>query len=176
VFEKSPVFGAKVASANIEDIKKLPGIRHAFIVEGTTNLTGLLPGVAIVADKWYQANAARKQLKVVWAEHPTAQQSSAGFARRATEISTQTPGFVPRADGNADTALGSAAKKVEAAYSYPFISHAPMEPQNCAASFKDGKLEIWAPSQTPQAGFQLVTQTLNMQAADVTLHQVRVGG
>jgi isoquinoline 1-oxidoreductase beta subunit len=177
VYEKSPVFGAKVASANIEDIKKLPGVRHAFVVEGGTNLTGLLPGVAIVADYWHQAQAARKQLKVVWAAHPTSQQSSAGFARRATELSTQAPAFMIRpAEGNVDSALATAAKKVEAAYSYPFISHAPMEPQNCAASYKDGKLEIWAPSQTPQAGFQLVTQTLGMQAADVTLHQVRVGG
>jgi isoquinoline 1-oxidoreductase beta subunit len=176
VYEKAPVFGAKVASSNVEDIKKLPGVRHAFVVEGGTTLTGLLPGVAIVADRWDQAQSARKQLKVVWAEHPTAQQSSAGFARRATELSTQAPGFMLRADGNADTALTGAAKKVEASYSYPFISHAPMEPQNCAASYKDGKLEIWAPSQTPQAGFQLVTSTLGLQPADVTLHQVRVGG
>jgi isoquinoline 1-oxidoreductase beta subunit len=65
---------------------------------------------------------------------------------------------------------------VEASYSYPFISHAPLEPENCTAHFKDGKLEIWAPSQTPAAGLQVVTQTLGLQNSDVTWHQVRGGG
>jgi isoquinoline 1-oxidoreductase beta subunit len=51
-----------------------------------------------------------------------------------------------------------------------------MEPQNCAAWYRDGKIEIWAPSQTPQAGFDLVRTTPGMNAADITLHQVRVGG
>lgn len=176
VYEKAPVFGAKVASTNVEEIKKLPGVRHAFVVEGGTNLTGLLPGVAIVAERWYQAQAARKQLKVVWSGHPTAQQSSAGFARRAAELSRQAPGFVLRADGDAGAALSGAAKKVEAAYSYPFIAHAPMEPENCAAWYRDGKLEIWAPSQTPQAGFELVRATLGLNASDITVHQMRAGG
>ena len=64
VYQKAPVFGAKVASANLDEIKKLSGVRDAFVLEGGTDLTALLPGVAIVADSWYQANQARKQLKV----------------------------------------------------------------------------------------------------------------
>ncbi len=176
VFEKCPVFGGKAKSANLDAIKGMPGVRHAFIVEGGTQLTGLLSGVAIVADTWWQACTARQKLQVVWDEGPTAAQSSTGFAQRADELSKQAPGFALRNDGNAQNALAGAAKTVEAAYSYPFISHAPLEPENCTAHFKDGKLEIWAPSQTPAAGLQVVTQTLGLQNSDVTFHQVRGGG
>ena len=176
VFEKCPVFGGKAKSANLDEIKGLPGIRHAFLVEGGTQLTGLLSGVAIVADTWWQAQSARKKLQVVWDEGPTAAQSTTGFAQKADELSKQPPVFTLRNDGNADTAILGAAKVVEAAYSYPFISHAPLEPENTVAHFKDGKLEIWAPSQTPAAGLQVAMQTLGLQASDVTIHQVRGGG
>lgn len=176
VFEKCPVFGGKVASANLDDIRTEPGVRHAFIVEGGTDLAGLLGGVAIVADSWWQAQSARRKLRVTWDEGPAAAQSSAGFAERAAELFSTTPGFTIVRTGNEDEALGAAARTVEGTYSYPFIAHAPLEPQNCAAHYTDGAIEIWAPSQTPQRGRDMVAQLLGLPPEKITFHLMQTGG
>ena len=180
VFAKCPVPGGKVASANLDAIKAMPGVRYAFVAEGGSDLTALASGVAIVADTWWHANTARQNMEaqklVTWEEGPTAKQGSALFASRAVELSTQTPAQTLRTDGNVDAAFQSGAKVVEAAYSYPFLSHAPLEPQNSTARYQDGKLEIWSPSQTPQRGLQQVMSTLSMAMSDITLHMVRIGG
>ncbi|MEP6620945.1 MAG: xanthine dehydrogenase family protein molybdopterin-binding subunit [bacterium] len=175
-FVKCPVFGGKVVSSNVADLKSMPGIKHAFVVEGGTALDGLLPGVAIVAESWWQARTARGKLQVTWDEGPTAQQSSAGFASQAAALSQQPPQRSLRKDGDVTTALASAAKTVKGDYFYPFIAHASLEPQNCTAHMKDGKLEMWAPSQNPGSGRALVAKTLGIKDTDITVHITRSGG
>jgi isoquinoline 1-oxidoreductase beta subunit len=183
VFEKCGVFGGKVVSSNIEDIKKLPGVRNAFVIERPDITDAVLPGdpglesgIAILADTWWHAQSARKKLQVNWNEGPRAQYSSVAYAQKADELSKEAPKKEIRKDGDAIAALKDSAKVVEAAYSYPFIAHAPLEPQNCTAHFKDGKVEIWSNSQIPGNGRRLVTQALGITDKDVTLHMVRGGG
>ncbi len=176
VYEKAPVFGAKVASANVEQLKALPGVRHAFVIDGGTNLAGLLPGVAIVADTFWHARSARRRLRVTWADHPTAQQSSAAFSAKAAELLAAAPQQVVRNDGDCTAAIAGAAKTVTATYEYPFLAHAPLEPQNCTAHFANGKMEIWAPSQAPAGGRGLVAQALGIAAEDISIHMMRGGG
>ena len=176
LFEKCPVFGGKVASANLDAVKSQPGVRHAFVVEGADELSGLLGGVAIVADNWWAANRARRRLHVTWNEGPTADQGSPGFAARAAELSSDPPQRTLRRDGDVDAALRGASKTVEAGYSYPFLAHAALEPMNCTARFEGGKLEIWAPTQTPASGSRLVSETLGMEEDDITIHLTRSGG
>jgi isoquinoline 1-oxidoreductase subunit beta len=181
--EKAPVFGGKVKSANLDQIRALPGVRHVLVIDGgitpaayTPWEPGIEPGIAIVADTWWQTQRARKQLKVDWDLGPAATQSSEGFRKRAKELLKAPPVTTVHKYGDEDATLKSSAKVVEATYEYPFISHATLEPQGATAHWKDGKLEMWSTSTLPGNGVELVAKTLGIQENDITTHMVRSGG
>ncbi len=176
VFVKSPVFGGRVHRANVDEIGRLPGVSHAFVVEGGETFDGLVAGVAIVAGTWWAAHQARGKLRVEWNEGPTATQGSSAFARQATALAHQPPAVSVARDGDVDAALAGASRVVEAAYSYPFLAHATLEPQNCTAHVQGGKAEIWAPTQNPDSGRKIVAKTLGLAEADITIHMTRCGG
>jgi isoquinoline 1-oxidoreductase beta subunit len=194
VLVKCDVFGGKVVSANLDEIKKPLGIKHAFIVEpaGQGN-NSLVSGVAIVADSWWVANDARSSLKVTWDEGAVATQTSERYLAQARELaakaasapaSAPTPAPAPGGGrgggppsaviGDVEAAFRTAAKTVEAEYFFPLLSHAPLEPQNSTAHFHDGRLEIWSPSQIPSK--QHPALGAGIPPEDVTFHLVRAGG
>jgi isoquinoline 1-oxidoreductase beta subunit len=181
--EKAPVFAGKVKTANIDEIKRMPGVRHVLVIDGgitpaafTPWEPGMEPGIAIVAATWWQAQQARKSLKVDWDLGPAVVQSSEGFAKKAAEMLQAGPGTTVHKYGDVDAALKASAKVVEATYEYPFIAHVTMEPQGSTAHWKDGKLEMWSTSTLPVDGRGLVARTLGIKESDITTHMVRSGG
>jgi isoquinoline 1-oxidoreductase beta subunit len=182
VYEKAPVFGSRALSANLEQIKALPGVRDAFIIHGNPAAAlwpvGLVDGVAIVADRWHQANKALNSLQVQWEEHPAAaSQSTAGFEHEAAAFAAQAPQRILRHDGDVQGAFAGAPKVLEASYSTPFLAHVPLEPMNCTAWVKpDGTVEVWSPTQAPGGARDLIAATLHIPAAKITVHMTRVGG
>ncbi len=176
VYEKCPAFGGKVVSANLDQIKTLPGVKDAFILGGNGTVKELVPGVAIIADSTWAAMTARKQLKIVWDEGKVATESWDGFVAQAKEKAAQPGARVLRKDGDPDAALAGAAKVVEANYVYPFISHANLEPQNTTAHWKDGVMEIWSPTQIPTIGSGMVNRVLGIPPDKIILHITRAGG
>src|SRR5262245_43889882 len=194
VYQKCPTFGGKVMSANVEEVKKAPGVKHVFVIEppppppppaagqrggpgGNVTWAG---GVAIVAENWWYAkNARNKVLKVDWDYGPTRSQSTAGYMAQikglASKASQEPAGGNNSAkEGDAEAAFKTAAKVVEAQYEFPLLSHAPLEPQNSTAWFKDGKITIWSCAQIPSLNDAAVPAGL--QPPDVTFHMVRGGG
>jgi isoquinoline 1-oxidoreductase beta subunit len=181
VFEKAPVFGAGVASANLEAIKQMPGVHDAFIVRGRDPAAavqmGLVDGVAIVADRYWQADRALQRLEVQWAQHPTSTQSTERFDREAGVLAQSRPQQILRRDGDVETAIKQAAKVVQASYAYPFLAHVPLEPMNCTADVRsDGTAEIWAPTQGPSSIRKEVAATIGIAPEKVKVHMTRAGG
>jgi len=183
VIEKAPVFAGKVKSANLEQIRTLPGVRQVLVIDGgitpaafTPWEPGMEPGIAVVADTWWQAQYARRQLKVEWDLGPAAKQNSEAIRKRAGELLKTAPGNTVRKYGDVDAAFKSSAKVVEATYEYPFVAHVTLEPQGATAHWKDGKLEMWSTSTLPGNGRELVAKTLGIAATDITTHMVRSGG
>jgi isoquinoline 1-oxidoreductase beta subunit len=182
VFEKCPVFNGKFVSANLDEVKAMPGVRKVFVVKGSVTqldpglYNGLTDGVAIVADKWHQANRALDKLQVKWDGGETATRSTAAFNAKATELGPKKAETSLKTEGDVDGALKGAAKVLEARYEYPFINHSALEPMNTTAHFNNGKLEIWSPTQMPGGGKTAVSKLLGIPETDIKLHVTRSGG
>jgi isoquinoline 1-oxidoreductase beta subunit len=175
--EISPVFGGTVASFNADKVKAQPGIIDVVAINSGLDIKAGNDTVAVIANSWWTANRARAALDIKWTTTP--QQtgvSSASLAAAASAAFSAAPTGSILKKGDATAQIAAAAKTVNARYDYPFLSHATLEPQNCTALFKDGKLELWAPTQLPADALGLVTQKLGLKPEDVTMHMMRMGG
>ena len=183
IYEKAPVWGARPLRANLDQIKGLPGVKDAFLVDRTVpdgSVTGLVPGVAIVGDSTWSVFSARKQLVVAWEDGRYPNSSWSDFSKQAAELAAAgagAPGVVEtRRDGDINQAFAGAARVVEATYSYPFISHTNLEPQNCLVQVEGERAEIWAPTQNPEAARDLVSQVIGIAKEKIQVTITRIGG
>ena len=176
VYEKCPAIGGKVVSANLDHIKTMPGVKDAFVLEGNGVASDVMPGVAIVADSTWNAFKAKAALQITWDESKASKDSWTKLQADAKKIAKQVGTDSITKNGDVDGALKGAVKTLEAFYSYPFVPHATLEPQNTTAWFKGDSIELWAPTQTPERAITQVAKLLNLPENKVTLNQTRAGG
>jgi isoquinoline 1-oxidoreductase beta subunit len=172
---KCPAVGGKVKSANLDEIKKMPGVVDAFVLDGTGTPAEVMPGVAVIARSTWEAFKAKAALNVEWDESTASKDSLTQAATKAKEIAAQMPAPSDNV-GDVDAAFASGVKVVEASYDYAMVSHQQLEPQNSTAWWHDGIMEIWTPSQQADRGLTLVSKMLKLPEDKVTVHQTRAGG
>jgi isoquinoline 1-oxidoreductase beta subunit len=131
--ERCPVFGGKVKSFDATKAKAVKGVKDVFEIEGA---------VAVVAENTWAAFQGKKALAITWDEGKWATNSTAGLRKMFADMSGTT-GQVTRNVGDTKTAMASAAKKVEAVYEAPYLSHAPMEPLNATVLVTANQCDIW---------------------------------
>jgi isoquinoline 1-oxidoreductase beta subunit len=166
VLARCPVFGGKVASFDATKAKAVPGVKQVVQISN---------GVAVLADNTWNAMEGRKALQIQWDEGPNATQTSAKIRQTFIDL-TAKPGAVARKVGDADQALAGAAKKIEAIYEAPFLSHSPMEPMNCTAHVRADSCEVWAPTQIQTAAQQTAMGITKLPAGKVIIHTTFLGG
>jgi isoquinoline 1-oxidoreductase beta subunit len=139
-----PVHGGRLVSFDADKVRSRRGVQGVVRVDASS--------VAVVADSWWRAKTALAELPVVWNEGPNAGESSAAIAERLKAGLTATQEvFADRSVGNVPEALARSARRVEAVYSTPFVSHACMEPMNCTARVSADRAEVWVSSQNAEA-------------------------
>jgi isoquinoline 1-oxidoreductase subunit beta len=169
VIKECPVFGGKVKSFDAAKVEGMKGVKKVLKVNDTA--------VAVVADTWWHAKTALDALPVVWDEGPNAKVSSASIAEWLKEGLDSNEGvFVGNQNGDINAALGSAAKKVEAVYSYPYLNHAPMEPMNATARYTPDKVEVWGPTQNGEAALAAASEASGLPVAKCDVYKMHLGG
>src|SRR5258706_905173 len=174
---KCPIAGGSLASLDDSAARRTSGVIAVVPVNSGQVPQDNRDALAIVADSWWTAQKAREKLVTMWDSAAQSRFSTEGYAKQAAALL----GAAPQADlykaGNVDAALARAARTVTADYSYPFLAHATLEPQNCTALWTaDGKLEIWAPTQNPGAGRKEVATMLGISPDAMSIHMTRIGG
>ena len=189
VVARPPVFGGKVKKFDATRALAVPGVKKVFEVPAVEMppLFGedrkpdsghqhyLWGGVAIVAESTWQAIAGRRALAIDWDNGPGAEESTEKQRATLSEL-LKTPGKELKKIGDPDAAISAAAKTVEADYETPFLAHMAMEPVNCTASVRDGKCEVWSPTQNPNGMATALASVLNLPPSALTIHITLIGG
>jgi isoquinoline 1-oxidoreductase beta subunit len=176
VLARCPVFYGKVASFDATKAKAVPGVRDVFQIETSGRGASTTGGVAVLADNSWAAIQGRKALEVKWDEGPAASESSDELHRQFVANAAAKPGSVIRNEGDADAALASASKKVEAIYELPFAAHVCMEPMNCTVDIQSDRAEAWVPTQAPQWAQAVIAEAAKLPPEKVNVHTTLMGG
>jgi isoquinoline 1-oxidoreductase subunit beta len=162
-----PVFGGVPKTINESAIANMKGV---------CGVVRLHDSVAVVADSWWRAKQALDALPIEWDPGRNARVTSASIAQSVHAGLGAEKAQVGRADGDVAAALASAVRRVEADYEVPFLAHATMEPQTCTARVKDGKVEVWVPTQDPTTALATAAGAAGVPNENVVIHGCLLGG
>jgi isoquinoline 1-oxidoreductase beta subunit len=163
-----PVFGGKLKSYDDSAVLKRPGVKKVIRVNDSA--------VAVVADTWWRAKTALDALKIEWDEGPNAKLSSATFAEVLKAGLTAKDAVVGSTIGDAPAAIASAARTVEATYSYPHQNHACMETMNTTVRWTPELCEAWVPTQNGEAAHAVAAEAAGLPPAKVEVYKIHLGG
>jgi isoquinoline 1-oxidoreductase beta subunit len=164
----APVFGSKVVSIDEAKIAKMPGVKKVVKVKDTA--------VAVVADTWWHAKTALDALPITWDEGDNAKVSNATIADLLKEGLAAAENNGERREGDAVAAIAGAAKKVEATYSTPFLSHACMEMMNATVKLSADKAEAWVATQNLEGALAALSEEAGVPLAKCDVHRYDLGG
>ena len=163
-----PVFGGKLQSYDEAKVQGMPGVKKVVKVGDNS--------VAVVADSWWRAKKALEALPIVWDEGENAKVTSASIAAFLKAGLDAEEAFVGNKTGDAKGSIAGAAKVIEATYSYPYQSHAPMEPMNATALYTADKCTVWCPTQNGEAALAAVAEASGLQVAQCDVIKTYLGG
>lgn len=181
MIQHPPAFGMKIKDFNESEIKGMPGVTDAFIIDTTINEPGMFDEqgfkqlIAIVGESTWQLMQAKKALKANW-ETVGELESSGTHLQRLEKALNSGEVEDSRKDGNPDAAFKKASKVIERTYSAPFIAHNTLEPMNFFAHVTEDSAELIGPTQTPEALEGSVSKLLNMPLENITVNMTRIGG
>jgi len=168
--------GAPGAIANEDEVLRRPGVLRLVRLPPADGSTA---GIAVVAHSTWHARSAVEALQVQWQAPPNGTVDSAQILRAleasAREAHEHGGGFAFHERGDARAALRDA-RVIEATYRAPYLAHATLEPMNCTARVKDGRVEVWAPTQVPGMARAAAARALGLRESDVTVHVTLLGG
>ena len=166
--KESPVFGGKVKSYDAAKAQSMKGVKQVVQVGDSA--------VAVVADTFWQAKTALDQVNIVWDSGANANVSSASIKKMLEDGLTANDAFVHNTNGDVQSALSSASKKVEATYFYPFLNHATLEPQTATAKWTPDSCEAWVPTQDGEASLAAVIAASGLPSEKCNVYKVNLGG
>lgn len=175
VVARCPTFGGKHAQFDAAKAKAVPGVKDVFEIPSLGRDMFTAGGVVVVADSTWSAMKGRDALQITW-DHGPATAESTDTLHTALHTGAGKPGKRIRNDGNVDTVLPTAAKKVDATYEFPFLAHATMEPMNITVHAREGEAEVWAPTQSPDWVQRTVAKILALPPKKVIVHTTYLGG
>lgn len=175
--EHPPVFGGTVRRVDDAETLRVRGVRQTAALPAVTMpyLFKPLGGVAVIGDNTWAVFQGRKKLRIEWEDGPHAAFTSEPY-REQLIATVHQPGKVVRNLGNVDAEFARGGRVIEATYTTPLISHAPMEPPVAVAEYRDGSVTVWAPVQNPQAVQDTVAQALGIPNDNVVCHVTLLGG